>query len=508
VLIKKLKNDFELRPYQKDCLDIMVTTKEGSYLNQMATGLGKTCVFGEYCNRTTYNILILVHRDELIYQPMNYINEDVGIEKAIKRSNGERIVIASVQSLHRRLENFDPNRFDVIITDECHHSAAKSYRKIYDYFNFKIHWGFTATPNRNDDIRLSDIFQKILFSRDLEFGIKNHYLSDIKCYRTYINYDLSKVESDSEDYKINALNQAVNTNENTLAIAKIYNDLAVGKTLIFCCSVDHCKSLQKEIPNSIVIDHKTKYREKHIERFKNGDINCLINCGIFTEGTDLPMIETIIIARPTKNVALYTQMVGRGTRLCIGKPYLTLIDCVGASNYDLCTAPTLLGIKFQDKENKRSKILEGDLFDLPKKVEKYVDKADIWRYQYKEINIWAKLKQINLRGINFFKMPDGSLILNIGTFKIIIESIDNLNCTIYKGKRVKVQKLIDRIYEHLLNNHMDKRYLWDFTSVKKWDKLPATEKQLNYIKKYLPDYDCKGLTKLQANQILTRLFNK
>jgi superfamily II DNA or RNA helicase len=504
-----LTNNFELRPYQKEALDIMLNTKEGSYLIQMCTGLGKTIVFTEYCNRLTSNILILVHRDELIYQPIKYLNEDVGIEKAIKRSNGERIVIASVQSLHRRLKEFDSNRFDVIITDECHHSSAKTYRKIYDHFNFKTHWGFTATPNRNDNVRLSDIYQRILFTRDLEFGIKNNYLSDIKCYRTYINYDLSKIESNSEDYKINALNQAVNTTENTKAIAKIYNDLAVGKTLIFCCSVDHCKSLQQEIPNSIVIDHKTKHRKGLIDKFTDSiGYNCLINCGIFTEGTDLPCIETVIIARPTKNVALYTQMVGRGTRLFPDKPHLTLIDCVGASNYDLCTAPTLLGIKFNDKETSRSKILEGDLFDFPKKVEKYVDKPDIWRYQYKEINIWSKLKQLNLRGINFFKMPDGSLVLNIGVFKIIIEPIDNLNCTIYKGKRVKAQKLIDRIYNHLLTHYMDKRYLWDFNSVKKWDTVPAVEKQIEYIKRYLPDYDCKGLTKLQASQILTRLFNK
>jgi superfamily II DNA or RNA helicase len=498
----------QLRLYQKELLDIMLSIKEGSYLNQLATGLGKTIIFTEYCNLTDYTILILVHRDELIWQPIKYINEDVGIEKAIKRSNGQRIIIASIQSLIRRLKEFDPNRFDVIITDECHHSAAKSYRQIYDYFNFKIHWGFTATPNRNDNVRLSDIYQRILFARDLKFGIENKFLSDIKCYRTYINYDLSKIDSNDEDYKINALNQVVNTNENTLAIAKVYKDMAIGKTLIFGVSVDHCKSLQQEIPHSLVIDHKTKYREKHIERFKNGDIECLINCGIFTEGTDLPMIETVIIARPTKNVSLYTQMVGRGTRLCEGKPYLTLIDCVGVSNYDLCTAPTLLGLKFVDNETSRSKILEGNLFDLPGKVEKYVDKPDIWRYNYKEINLWAKSKQLNLRGINFYKMPDGALVLNFPGFRLVIEPIDTLNCTIYKGKRVFAQKLIDRLYKYLLENHMDKRYLWNFESVKKWDKIPATEKQINYIKKFLPDYDCKDLTKLHANQILQRLFNK
>ena len=116
---------------------------------------------------------------------------------------------------------------------------------------------------------------------------------------------------------------------------------AKGQTLIFACSVDHAEAIAEKIPGAVAVTAKTKNREELIQKFTNREIPVLVNCMIFTEGTDMPLVETVMIARPTSNSSLYTQMVGRGLRLYPGKDKLTLIDLVGTTGRtNLCTAPS------------------------------------------------------------------------------------------------------------------------------------------------------------------------
>ena len=138
-------------------------------------------------------MLILSHRDELVHQPEKYFDCTFGVEQGSETSHGEEVISASVQSLVRRLHKFKPDDFDVMVTDECHHSTAPTYRKIYDYFKPRLHIGFTATPNRNDGVGLKAIYDDIIYDRNLKWGIENHYLSDIRCLRVDIGVDLRKV---------------------------------------------------------------------------------------------------------------------------------------------------------------------------------------------------------------------------------------------------------------------------------------------------------------------------
>ena len=121
----------ELRDYQKECLDLIDNLQPGSYLIQMATGCGKTATFTNIKRKG--RVLVLAHREELVTQPIKYYDCPVGIEMANSKSHGEPVVIASVQSIVHRLEKFKPTEFDTIITDEAHHAAATSYRKVYEY---------------------------------------------------------------------------------------------------------------------------------------------------------------------------------------------------------------------------------------------------------------------------------------------------------------------------------------------------------------------------------------
>lgn len=119
------------------------------------------------------------------------------------------MVSASVQSLARRLDRYAPDAFDVIVVDEAHHAAAKSYRRILDHFRPRLLLGFTATPNRADHARLNGVFSEILFDRDLRWGIRNGYLSDIDCKRVDIGYDLRGVHTRGGDYAPGELAEAM-----------------------------------------------------------------------------------------------------------------------------------------------------------------------------------------------------------------------------------------------------------------------------------------------------------
>lgn len=138
--------EIKLRDYQEEVLEIIDNLDPGSYLIQMATGLGKTATFTNIKRKG--RVLVLAHREELITQPVKYYNCSVGIEMGNQYSNGEDVVIASVMSLTHRLEKFNTDDFDMIIIDEAHHAAAKSYKKIIEYFEPRLLLGFTATPNR------------------------------------------------------------------------------------------------------------------------------------------------------------------------------------------------------------------------------------------------------------------------------------------------------------------------------------------------------------------------
>lgn len=496
--------NIKLRDYQQEVLNIIDNLEPGAYLIQMATGLGKTATFTNIKRKG--KVLILAHREELIYQPVKYYNCPVGIEMADKHSNSEEVIIASVMTLIHRLDNFKSDEFDVIIIDEAHHAAAESYKKIINYFKPRLLLGFTATPNRGDNIRLDDVFQKIIYQKDLRWAIQNKYLTDINCLRVNIGYDISKVARRMGDFVVGELEEALNTDALNGAIAEAYKKYAKGATLIFATSVKHAQDIAKMIPGAVAVTADTKNREELINKFTNREIPCFVNCMIFTEGTDMPLVETVMIARPTQNSSLYTQMVGRGLRLYPGKDKLTLIDLVGVTGKaNLCTAPSLLGIDLNSVPKAQQNEIQGDLFDLPDLINQKSDCIESWIRNIEIVNLWAKGQQYNLHNVNWFKMPNGDFILQLKGKKLRIPAQNELGETIL-DRPMKMQEAFDIAYEYLLENYADQKYLWDLSIVKKWGKSEATEKQKAQVKRFFKDYDVDNLTKLEASQILNRMF--
>lgn len=480
---------------------------------QMATGLGKTVTFANIPH--SGKLLILSHREELVRQPLKYFDCLTGVEMSGEHAPPmAEVVSASVMSIVRRLERFDPEEFQLIIVDEAHHAASSTYRKILNYFRPDKVIGFTATPNRSDNVRLDNVFSDIIFQRDLRWAIQQGWLCDIYCRRVNIGYDLSAVHTRNGDYAPGELEEAMDGTAD--AIAECYHKLAHGATLIFAVSVAQCKEIAARIPGAEIVTGKTKNRADIIERFTRREIPCIVNCMVFTEGTDIPLVETVLIARPTQSESLYTQMVGRGLRLHPDKEKLNLIDCVGVTGKaSLCTAPSLLGIDLSMVPASKRDEVEGPLFELPEKISSAMDSPESWIRNIEIVDLWAKGNRYNTHNVNWFKMPDGSMLCSLTKDpktgrkrRLYLPPPDSLGRVQLGVELVDTQTALDRAYRTLTERYGDCAYLWDLAQVKKWGRKPATEKQLAQVQRMFPDFDTSELTKMEASQILNRMFNR
>ena len=449
----------ELRTYQTECIDTIEAQPPGAYLAQMATGLGKTVTFANL-PRHGGRMLILSHREELVEQPRKYFDCSYGIERAQQHSHGEEVVSASIQTLVRRLDQFDPEDFRLIICDEAHHAAASTYRKIFDHFRPEKLIGFTATPNRGDKVRLDTVFSKIIFQRDLRWGVQNGYLCNIHCRRVDIGFDLSAVHTRRGDYAPGELDEAMDGTAD--AIAEAYRSMAVGATLIFAVSVHQAEEIAKRIKGAVVVTGETKDRASIIQAFTAGEIPCIVNCVGITGKTSL------------------------------------------------CTAPSLLGIDMANVPKRKETDIEGDLFELPEKIAAASDSPESWVKNIHLVDLWAQEQKYQTHDVNWFKMPDGSLVCSLSNRqRITIPCPDALGMVnLASGARCGMQEALDLAYLTLIRDHPNDRMLWDLQAVRKWGKSPATARQLEIIKKRCKGFDTANLSKGDASQILNRLLNE
>ena len=202
-------------------------------------------------------------------------------------------------------------------------------------------------------------------------------------------------------------------------------------------------------------------------------------------------------------------MVGRGLRLYEGKDKLKLIDCVGVSNNSLCTAPSLIGVDIKQLSEKQQEEIQGDLFSLEEIATTKADTPENWAINTYYVNLWSKEQNYNTHDVNYFKLPNGDFICQLpDQIKFRIPAQDELGYTNLFSEKVKMQEAFDRLFLKLRSDYQDCRHIWDLSIAKKWGKYPATEKQMDLINKKLKGHNLGELTKLEASQILNRLFSK
>lgn len=363
----------ELRPYQKEAKDAVFNeweTGNKKTLLVLPTGCGKTIVFAkisEECVRKGRRVLILAHRGELLEQASDKIKKSTGLdcatEKAEQTSIGTwfRIVVGSVQTLMRekRLKQFNENYFDTIIIDEAHHCISDSYQKVLSHFESAEVLGVTATPDRGDMKNLGVYFDSLAYEYSLPKAIKEGYLCPIKAQTIPLKLDLSGVSMQAGDFKSSDIDTALDP-----YLYQIANEMKkycmTRKTVVFLPLV---KTSQKFVEilnsqgfNAAEVNGSSNDRSEVLQDFEDGKYNVLCNSMLLTEGWDCPSVDCVVVLRPTKVRALYSQMVGRGTRLSPGKENLLLLDFLWhTERHELCHPAHLIS----ENEEVAQKITEN-----------------------------------------------------------------------------------------------------------------------------------------------------
>lgn len=354
-----------LRPYQEEALSSISTNLENGINKQLVvlpTGAGKTVIFSHLPKflSTSLPMLVLAHRGELLIQAQEKIlwsnpQLDVQIEKAELHADMCDVVVASVPTLGRaeseRILKYPKDYFKTIVIDEAHHAAAPTYRRIIDYFNYDLLLGVTATPQRSDSVRLTDVFQEIVYYKTIQDLIQDGYLCRLVGYRVKTDTDISEVETNNGDYIASQLEEAINTPIRNASVVAAYLQIAPQKkAIVFASGVQHANDLalsfQQKVATEVLLGTTSEQdRLDILHRFKTGETKVLVNVGVLTEGFDEPSVEAIILARPTRSSLLYTQIVGRGTRLFEGKQHCIIIDIADTTKGKKPLGlPTLLGL--------------------------------------------------------------------------------------------------------------------------------------------------------------------
>lgn len=364
----------ELRDYQNEAIDAVCSAYDQHWrqmILSMATGSGKTVVFSQLYERLKSRLpgkmLILAHREELIDQAISTMQTSnpslrIGKEMAgyIADPSTADVIVAGVATLGRkntsRLEKFNPSDFSTVIVDEAHHTLAESYMRILEAFHVledrtsKLLLGFTATPFRSDGRPLGEIYKKMVYVYSLRQAISAGWLAEVRGYRVTTHTDLSGVTIAGGDFNKTELEAAINTPERNKAIVEAWQKYGESRpSVAFVAGVEHARSLSEAfnaagVPSEAIWGEDPD-RTAKLDDFRARKIKVLANCNVLTEGVDIPLISCILLARPTQSSVLFTQMVGRSTRLCPGKTDAIVLDMVDISgSHSLITLPMLMGL--------------------------------------------------------------------------------------------------------------------------------------------------------------------
>lgn len=350
----------ELRKYQQESINsIQEEWNNGRKrtLLVLPTGCGKTVVFtklAEEMVKQGKRVLILAHRTELLEQASDKLFKITGLKTALEKADSTaigswcRVSVGSVQTLQRdkRLNQFPKDYWDVIIVDEAHHILSDGYMKVMKYFDVANVLGVTATPDRSDMRNLGSYFDSLAYEYSLVQAIKEGYLSKIKALTIPLSLDLSNVSMSAGDFKASDVGTALDPYLEQIA-DEMVKQCAGRKTVVFLPLV---KTSQKfrDILNAkgfraAEVNGESKDRAEILEDFEKDRYNVLCNSMLLTEGWDCPSVDCVVVLRPTKVRALYSQMVGRGTRLHPGKEELLLLDFLWhTERHELCRPAHLI----------------------------------------------------------------------------------------------------------------------------------------------------------------------
>lgn len=430
----------QTRPYQKDMLDSVVSSYDAGFTQQlavMATGTGKTVCFSHLPeimeSRLPGQMWVIAHREELIDQAVKKLracNPTLLVDKEMAEhyaNPSADVIVSSIASIGRkdtkRAARFDWDMVTKVIIDEAHHSKGETYNNFLELTGVlipgskKLLLGVTATPNRGDGQKLSDVYKKISYVYSLRNAIEDGWLVDLRGYRVDTQTSLDNVKITAGDFQQGELSDAVNNRVRNSLIVDAWESTAQDRqTVVFTVDIKHAQDLAleftKEGHKAAAVWGNDPDRADKLAKHRAGEITVLTNCGILTEGYDDPSISCIVLARPTKSGALYTQMVGRGTRLeegCnnliealdaghqLSKTDCLIIDiCDSTVRHSLQTVPSLFGM------NGQFDLAGGSALGAAKAVEQAQEENP-----YMNLSTLTSLSQLkaHIENVNLFDTP-------------------------------------------------------------------------------------------------------
>ena len=364
---------FNLRPYQERCVKAVWKGfgERRRLLIVIPTGGGKTIVFSILASDLQpRRTLILAHRDELLRQAQDKLYKATGviaeIEKAEEKASVRApVVIGSVQTLMRekRLQRWPRDHFDLVVVDEAHHALAESYQSVLRHFDghAKV-LGVTATPDRGDKRNLGEYFEDVAFEVGLHELIRDQFLVPIKVRTLPLRIDLQSVRTTAGDYNEADLGSAIEP-----YLGAIVEELAavIGKrkTLVFLPLIRTSQEFVRRCREAGLvaehIDGQSEDRKDILDRFAAGEIQVLSNSMLLTEGFDEPSVECVVCLRPTKVRALYSQIIGRGTRVSPGKEDLLVLDFLWMTEKHSLVRPAHLVAPNEEIAQQMTEMSEG-----------------------------------------------------------------------------------------------------------------------------------------------------
>ncbi len=364
-----------LRPYQHEFVDLTLghLVECDRVLGVAATGSGKTCMAGEIIRRCLPSgpALFLADAQELVWQAADKLGVWSGVIPQVEMAEehaqpGDLVVVATTQTMARRLDRWPRDYFKLIVVDEAHRNTLGAMaQKVLGHFAPAQVVGITATPFRSDKQQLGTFYQTVTCEIGLVRLIREGWLSRIIIRSVPAGIDLSQVRTVAGDYREDDLGRAIEPH--LFRCAEILAEHAPRRrTVVFLPLIEisrkfvaACQALGLRAVHVDGVDRAG------LDVFRSRAADIIANAQLLSTGWDQPDVDCVMVLRPTKSLVLYSQMIGRGTRICEGKDHLLVLDPLFLSDsMDLIRPTRLLAHTPSEADSIQEALDERDESDL------------------------------------------------------------------------------------------------------------------------------------------------